>query len=454
MNGQVATEVEELDGNRVRLTVEVPAHDVHHAVEHALSDLSESVKIPGFRKGRIPRPVLVSRLGRERIYSEAVDSHIGGWFWNAAARRRLRPVAQPQYDFELPRADDREWSFSATVEVQPPPELVDWTELEVPRAEVEVPAEAVETELEALRESIAELVPAEGRPAQEGDTVVIDIVSPSGDVQRDTVVELGSGRLVDEVEAALVGASVGETKQVSYELADDSSSTVDVTVKELKEKVLPPLDDDLARAASEFDSLAELRADIESRFREQLDDEVDRAFRAAAVDRLVVESNVRPAAPLVQSRTAELLSGFVRSLQSRGISAETYLALSGRSVEELEAQFRGEAALSVAREIALDALADRLGIDVGDDEIKALVREQAEAEGEDAEQVIEDIWAHGRQETLREDLRMRAALDRLVEEVKPISTELAEARDQIWTPDKETPETETKLWTPGSKEPA
>ena len=89
-----------------------------------------------------------------------------------------------------------------------------------------------------------------------------------------------------------------------------------------------------------------------------------------------------------------------------------------------------------------------------DDEIKALVREQAEAEGEDAEQVIEDIWAHGRQETLREDLRMRAALDRLVEEVKPISTELAEARDQIWTPDKETPETETKLWTPGSKEPA
>ena len=396
----------------------------------------------------------MSRLGRERIYSEAVDSHIGGWFWNAAARRRLRPVAQPEYDFELPRADDREWSFSATVEVQPPPELVDWTELEVPRAEVEVPAEAVETELEALRESIAELVPAEGRPAQAGDTVVIDIVSPSGDVQRDTVVELGSGRLVDEVEAALVGASVGETKQVSYELADDSSSTVDVTVKELKEKVLPPLDDDLARAASEFDSLAELRADIESRFREQLDDEVDRAFRAAAVDRLVVESNVRPAAPLVQSRTAELLSGFVRSLQSRGISAETYLALSGRTVEELEAQFRGEAALSVAREIALDALADRLGIDVGDDEIKALVREQAEAEGEDPEQVIEDIWAHGRQETLREDLRLRAALDRLVEEVKPISTELAEARDQIWTPDKETPETETKLWTPGSKEPA
>jgi len=450
----VATEGEELDGNRVRLTVEVPAHDVHHAVEHALSDLSESVKIPGFRKGKIPRPVLVSRLGRERIYTEAVDSHIGGWFWTAAASRRLRPIAQPQYEFKLPEADDREWSFNATVEVQPPPELVDWTQLEVPRAEVEVPAEAVDRELEALRESVAELVPAEGRPAAAGDTVVIDLVSPSGEAQRDTVVELGSGRLVDEIESALVGATAGETRPVTYELADESTATVDVTVKEIKEKVLPALDDDLARAASEFDTLGELRADIHERLREQLDDEIERAFRAAAVDQLVVESKVSPALALVESRTADLVSAFVRSLQSRGISAETYLAMTGRSAEEIQAQFRGEAALSVAREIALEALADTMGIEVTDDEIKQLVREQAEAEGEDGEQVIEELWAHGRQETLREDLRLRAALDRLAAEVKPISTELADAREQMWTPDKETPETETKLWTPGSKEPA
>src|SRR6185436_1728146 len=102
----VATEVEELGDNRVRLTVDVPADAIHHAVEHALSDLSQSVKMPGFRKGKIPQPVLVSRLGRERIYAEAVDSHIGGWFWSAAARSRLRPVAQPSYDYELPTADD------------------------------------------------------------------------------------------------------------------------------------------------------------------------------------------------------------------------------------------------------------------------------------------------------------------------------------------------------------
>ena len=120
----MSTQVEELGGNRVRLTVDVPADAVHHAVEHALSDLSQSVKIPGFRQGKIPTPVLVQRLGKERIYSEAVDSHIGGWFWSAAARSRVRPIAQPSYDYELPSADDQEWSFSATVEVQPlPPDV-------------------------------------------------------------------------------------------------------------------------------------------------------------------------------------------------------------------------------------------------------------------------------------------------------------------------------------------
>jgi FKBP-type peptidyl-prolyl cis-trans isomerase (trigger factor) len=109
-----------------------------------------------------------------------------------------------------------------------------------------------------------------------------------------------------------------------------------------------------------------------------------------------------------------------------------------------------EAALSVARELALEAVADRLGIEVSDDEVKDLVREQADAAGENADDVIEDLWQHGRQEDLREDLRLRAALDRVAAEVKPIPLEQAQARDAIWTPDKETEPTETKLWTPGN----
>jgi len=446
----VTTQVEELGGDTVRLRVEVPAHDVHHAVEHATSDLASSVKIPGFRPGKVPVPILEQRLGKARIYAEAVDSHISGWFWNAAARARIRPVAQPQYDYELPTGDEAAWEFTATVPVQPKVEVVDWTTLEVGRPEADVPEELVAQELEALRESVAELVPAEGRAARAGDTVVVDIVSPDGEAQRDTVVELGAGRLVDEVEAVLVGASAGETKSVSYELADESTAQVEITLKEISEKVLPELDDDLARSASEFDTLAELRADIESRVREALEADIENAFRANAVDALVVASKVTPAGPLVESRTRELLTGFIRSLERRGIAPETYLQLTGRTAEELTKSMQMEAALSVARELALEAVADKVGIEISDDEVKELVREQAEAAGEDADDVIEDLWQHGRHEDLREDLRLRAALDRVAAEVKPIPMEQAEARDAIWTPDKEKPEQETKLWTPGN----
>jgi trigger factor len=454
LNGLVSAIVEQLGENRVRLTVEVPPAQVQHAVEHAMSDLSESVKLPGFRKGKIPTPVLVARLGKERIYAEAVDSHIGGWFWSAAARNRVRPVTDPQYEFELPNASDQAWTFAATVEVQPLPDIVDWTTLEVARPEAEVPQEAVDAEIEALRESVAELAPVEGRPAQLGDTVVIDLADSSGEGQRDTVVELGAGRLAPGLEQALVGASPGDTRQLEYARPDGATESVEVTLREINEKTLPPLDDDLARAASEFDTLGELRASIETTLREQLDAEIDAAFRMAAVDELLKASQVQPALALVRTRASDLLTGFVRSLDRRGLTLETYLQMSGTSVDDLQQQMVLEAAVSIARELALEALAERAGLEVSDDDVKAYLREEAENAGEDADGVIEDVWAHGQQESIREDLRLRAALDRLAADVKPIAPDLAEAREKLWTPDKEKAEAPKKLWTPGSKERA
>jgi trigger factor len=454
LNGQVSTTtVEELGENRVRLTVDVPSEQVQHAVDHALSDLSESVKIPGFRKGKIPQPVLVSRIGKDRIYAEAVESHIGGWFWSAASRSRVRPVGDPEYEFELPGAADEDWRFTATVEVQALPEIADWTTLEVPRATAEVPPEVVDAELEGLRESVAELAPADGRPARDGDTLVVDLVDSRGEAQRDTVVELGAGRMAGELEAALLGASAGDTKEVSFALADGTTSTVEITVREVQEKVLPPLDDELARSASEFDTLGELRASIEGTLREQIEAEIDAAFRLAAVDELVRASEVQPALPLVRNRAADLLTGFARSLERRGVSLETYLAASGGSAEELQRQMVLEAAVSISRELALEALAERAGIEISDDEVKAYLREEAASAGEeDPDGLVDDVWAHGQQESIREDLRLRAALDRLVADVTPIAPDLAAAREKLWTPDKEKAEGDTKLWTPGSKE--
>ncbi|MGH3053564.1 MAG: trigger factor, partial [Gaiellaceae bacterium] len=216
---RMQSQVEELPENRVRLTGRVPAHDGPHAGEHAADDLAPSIKGPGFRKGKVPRQVLLQRVGHERLMTEAVESHIGGWFWNAAARNRVRPVAQPEYHFELPASDDQDWEFSATVAVQAKPELPDWKELEVGAAEVEVPEELVQHELDALRATVAELVQVENRPVGPDDTVVVDLVAEE-ETRRDYVVDLGRGAVVEEVERELVGMSPGETKEISFELAD------------------------------------------------------------------------------------------------------------------------------------------------------------------------------------------------------------------------------------------
>jgi trigger factor len=450
----MAVRVEELADNKVRLQVDVPRQDLQHAVEHATSDLAGSVKIPGFRAGKVPPQVLRTRIGPERLLSEAVESHIGGWFWNAAATTRIRPVSQPQYDYQLPESEDADFSFTATVDVQPRPELADWREVEVPYAEAEIPPELVDQELDVLRESVAALSPVEDRPAQTGDVVVVDAIEEAGEAQRELVLELGSGRLLEEIERALLGAVPGDTRSAEYPLPDGSSRTTELVVREIREKVLPPTDDELARNASEFDTLEELRGAIESQLLEQLEDELDAAFRSAAVDALVDASKATASGPLVEARARELLNQLGRSLDSRGISADLYLQLTGQSPEQLAQGVRVEAERSVARELVLEAAAEKLGIEVSDEEVEELLREQAETVGQDLQELTAELRESGRFETLRADLRLKEALDRIVAEVKRIDPELADARDKLWTPDKETAPTETKLWTPASKEPA
>jgi len=443
-------QVEQLPENRVRLTVQVPSHDVHHAIEHAASDLAQSAKIPGFRKGKVPRQVLVQKVGRERLMTEAIESHIGGWFWNAAARSRVRPIAQPEYEFELPSSDDADWEFSATFPVPAKPELPDWKTLEVGAYEPEVPEELVQQELDAVRATVAELVPVEGRPVGPEDTVIVDLVSPGGETRRDYVVELGRGAVVDEVEEGVVGLSAGETKTIEFELADDTKQAVEVTVKEIKERVLPELDDELARSASEFETLDELRTDIETRLHEQISEETEARFRSDVIDALVEASKVDASGPLVEARTRELLRGLARQVEARGIALETYLAMTGQQPEQLVARLGDEARRSVARELVLEAVAEQLGLHVSDDDVESLVREQADALDDDADETLLRLRESGRFETLREDIRLRNALDRVAAEVTRIPRELADARDAIWTPDKEKQQTETKLWTPGS----
>jgi trigger factor len=213
--------------------------------------------------------------------------------------------------------------------------------------------------------------------------------------------------------------------------------------------VLPEIDDELARSASEFDTLDELRAEIEERLRGQIAEESDAQFRSDVADALVAASKVDASGPLVEARTRELLRGLARQVEARGIPLDTYLTMTGQAPEELLARLGEEAARSVARELVLDAAADQLGIEVSDPEIEELVQEQAGLVGDDADATLLRLRESGRFEQLRDDLRLRNALDRIASEVKRIPRDLADAREQIWTPEKEKQQTDTKLWTPG-----
>src|SRR5918992_26276 len=421
------TKVEELPESRVRLEVEVPEADVKHAFEHAASALAESLRIPGFRQGKAPLQLVAARVGREALWQEALRSHLDGWFWSAAETSGIRPVASPEVEVPDAPPDGGTFTFTATVSVLPKPEVADWTTLEVPSASADVPAELVDFELERVRDSVAELAPVDGRPAQAGDTVVLDIEGEGVPSQVDYVAAVGEGRLLEEIDGALVGMKAGETKQVDIPLEEGRTSEIKVTVKEVKEKVLPALDDELA-------------------------DELEIEFRETAVDALVEASTVETAPSLVERRMAELWVALVRSLERRGISAETYLTMTGQSQEQILARLQAEADRSLKRELLLDAVADKLSVQVSDEEIEELVREQAEEMGEEPDEIAQRLRQSGNLEKIRADLRLRKALDQVVAGVQRIPVDLAKARERLWTPEKEKGGSGMKIWTPGSKE--
>ena len=304
---------------------------------------------------------------------------------------------------------------------------------------------------------MAELVPVTGRAAREGDTLVLDLVAVEEGAEpsehRDYVVELGSGHLADELESAIPGMNEGDQKEVALDLGEGApAGKVTVTVKEIKEKILPELDDELARSASEFETLAELRADIEARLTEQLEEELSARFRQDALDALVDASEIDGIEPLVERRAAALLNALVRSLQQRGINPETYLTMTGQTPEALQENSRVEAERAIKRELVLEAVADEKGIEVGDDEIEELIRSEAEAAEQDPDETVAAMRERGAFEQIRGDLRMRKALDEIAGGVTRISVELAHARDKLWTPEKEKGGSGMKIWTPGSEE--
>ncbi|MFL6040649.1 MAG: trigger factor [Gaiellales bacterium] len=464
------TELHELPENRVRLQVEVPVEDVDHAFDHALSDLAGSVRIPGFRKGKAPKGLIKQRVGEDALREEALDTHLSSWYQRAVAVAGIDPVDRPKIDFDEAPAEGVIFSFSAEVEVKPKPEVSSYKGLEGVRPPVEVPEEAVAGELERLQLSVAELSPVD-RGAQEGDFLVIDFVGSidgeefEGGKGNDYGVELGAGRLLPDMERGIVGMKAGEQRDVTVVFPPDypaeqlagKRASFAVTVKDVKERTLPELDDEFAKSVSEFDTLAELRADVEERFREAMQQESDQIYRSSVLDDLARQLTTEPPEPMVRSRMAEMTRSLIDGLASRGLTAEQYLQLTGQSSEQLVEAIRPQARDAVSKDMALEAVADAEGIEVSDEAIESWIREQAAAAEEDADTAVERLMGDPATLTaLRIDLRLQKALDVAVDNAKEITPEQADARAKLWTPEKESEAAGAKpstIWTPGSPEP-
>jgi trigger factor len=444
----VKTNVTELPESRVRVEAEVPAEEVERRIEQTAKALGRQLKIPGFRKGKVPPPVVVRRIGREAVLDEAVRGSLGTWYVDAIDAAGIEPVGDPDLDLgDLP-GEGQPLTFSIEIGVRPEAQLGDYKGLEVPRREPQVDDAAIDAQVEELRERLARLETAEDRAAQAGDFAVVDFTGTvdgepvEGAEARDEMVEVGAGRLPDELDAALAGMKAGDEKDVDVAFPDDhraeqlrgKTATFAVTVKEVKRKELPELDDEFAGDAAGFDTLDELRADVRSKLEEAETNAIDSEFREAALDAAVAQAKVDVPDALVESRARELWEQLSTTMARQGITQEAYLRISGKTEEQLVEEAKPDADRALRREAVLAAVVEAEGIEPGDDELLEAVAHSAEHEDTTPEKLLARLREAGRLDALRRDLAARQAVDRLAESAKPIDPGRAEAREKLWTP--------------------
>jgi trigger factor len=460
----VKTSVTELPESRVRVQAEVPAEEVERRVAEAARQLGRQMRVPGFRKGKVPPPIVIRRLGREAVLDEALRRALGSWYADAIEEAGIAPVGEPELDMgELP-AEGEPLSFSIEIGVRPTAKLGQYKGLEVGRREPAVEDTQIDEELERLRERFATLDTVE-RPAETGDYVVVDYVGSvdgepfEGGAGRDQLLELGSGRLIPGFEEQLTGAAAGDARTVDVTFPEDYQASelagqraqFEVTVSEVKAKRLPELDDEFATEAGGFDSLAELRDDIAERLKAGEDRAIEREFEDAVLDAAVAEAQVEVPEKLVHARAHELLDETLSALERQGISKEAYLRIAGKDEETLAHEAEPEAERALRREAVLAAVVEAEGIKPSDEQVAEALEPTAERAGKSAGELIEQLRQADRLERLRDDVANRQALELLVREAEPISVEQAKARDKLWTPGKAGGEQRSgQLWTPGS----
>jgi trigger factor len=469
------TTVEKLEGSRVQIDAEVPSQEVADAIQKTAVRLGGEMKIPGFRKGKVPPEMVLQRVGREGVLTEAIEEALADWYEAALLGSAIDPIGSPRIRMgDLP-AEGEDLKFSIEVGVLPEGKLDEWKGLEVGKEESKVPDGAVDAEIDRLREGFTKLNTVD-RPGKEGDVLLIDFKGTvdgeefEGGEGKDYLLELGAGQVVPGFEESLMGASAGESHEASFDFPDDyhaealrgKSAKFAIEVKEVREKELPELDDDFASEASEFDTLEELRAEIEKRILEVVESQAMNGFRERALDAAAANVDVKLSDELILARAEETWDRAARTLAQQGVDPQRYLTAQGATREQMVEQARPEAERGLRREVALQAVADAEDIQITEEDmLEALkVPEGHEDHGHpEPPEALAELRETGRDKLVERDLKMRKALDLIADAATPISmadheerVKKAEAAEKIWTPEKEREE-KGGLWTPGDPEP-
>lgn len=470
------TAVTELETSRVKVEVSVSPDEMAPAVERAARELGAEIRVPGFRQGHAPSAVVIQRAGWAMVAEHAVREGLAGWYELAVREANIKPVGEPKVDLEALPERGAPLEFSIEVGVVPRAQLGAYRELEVGRRDPEVEASDIDREIDRMRDEAGRLEPVD-RAVSEGDFVAIDF---EGRVDgrplerasaRDHVVEVGSGQMVGSFESELVGMVSGDRKEFTIRFPDDyeqpevagSDVEFEVSAKTVQEKRLPEVDDEFA-SQSGFDTVAELRSDIEEKLRAFQQSTIEREFREAAVDAAVANGKVDIPSELVDARVQEMRGDFESSLKRRGIEPDVFMKISGTTEEQLDAQMRERAVIELKREAVLEAVADEESIEATDDDLVAEIEKTSDGGGKQVRRSLKRLKSSGRDAAVREQIRIRKALDIVVQSAKPIPMAQAKAREDLWTPDKAVEDAEDRigegaggaagasaagLWTPG-----
>ena len=429
----VTSTVEALDDNKVKLHVEVDEATFEVALDAAFKKLAREVRMPGFRPGKVPRKVLEARVGVEYARAEAIQEAMGSYYAAALKNHDVDAIAQPDIDLESGE-ESGPIVFDATVEVRPVIELSGYDALEVAIPNPVVSSEAVDDQIDAIRGRSAELVEVE-RPAQDGDLVTIDIAGTvdgeplPGLVADDYSYEVGSGAVGPELDEELIGATADDELDFTSEHPVQVGTTIDfhVVVHAVKERVLPELTDEWVDENTEFDTVAEMRADIEHRLGEAALRRARQALRENTAAKLgeMVEGDIPES--LISAEMNEQLQNVSYSLQMQGISLQQWLMFNGKTEAEFAEDLKDGSEHSARVDLALRAIAAAEGLAPSDDDIDDEVARLAVQVGDKPASVRARLMDNDNLLSLRDDLKKRAALEWLIERVAIVDEDSGEA---------------------------